>query len=447
MSTISLFLLFTMATQNIISRYLKIRTSKANPYSVIQQEVLSCYDATYAEFLSTLFLTSIQKKSYDKECFVALLLICGQTLTLPSFLQEEAAKHRPPVLDTWLNLKYILFALLMSQVVLWLLYFSNLDQWIRYGFEVILINAVIGLLLIFSVTYRFITRFRYIVQPVFSYLMTLPDSTEANLILQSWSVKFARLLYGRRPTVIEVELALKQIQQTNPTARRKLQKPLTLLQVQQKNHGAVPTLIDRLSMIGWQERFVARHALVHIGGDAIDDLIRQFQLIDNNPYLYHTIHWILQNIGKDTQARIAGQEDAWLCPRCITSCQAHILDTPSGVVIQYYGCRLCHNSHDLIRRPKETRLILDTQQETRVRYLQDGAILQVTWQPENPMFVFDAVEVHATTDKMVEQFVLTLGEASLKQEYRTIPCKIMNSARLSENSRRLLSHTFTCETS
>ena len=77
--------------------------------------------------------------------------------------------------------------------------------------------------------------------------------------------------------------------------------------------------------------------------------------------------------------------------------------------------------------------------------IQTGGVLRANWSAHKAPFDFDAVEIVQTTDEQIERFVVQIGNDTRpgrQARLKTIPCRIAPNCDLSENSLRILGHTF-----
>jgi len=71
--------------------------------------------------------------------------------------------------------------------------------------------------------------------------------------------------------------------------------------------------------------------------------------------------------------------------------------------------------------------------------------IRINWLSRRDLFDFDAVEIVQANDEAVERFAVQVGNDTdiVRQDrYQEIVCRIAPSCQLSENSRRVLAHTF-----
>ncbi len=202
---------------------------------------------------------------------------------------------------------------------------------------------------------------------------------------------------------------------------------------------AVEDLIGDLQAATWQERFVARHALVALGGEAIPRLL---EFIDEQKS-YALGEWFIGSIGYETSWRLADERASWICPACLTACSAHTIHAYGLPVIAYYGCRACGQSRHLLYCPQGVVAVLDA--DWAAAYSYQGNRLRANWLVCRILFDFDTVEIVRATDEDVERLAMNIGNDTdpvRKARYAQVRCVIAPECRLSENSLRVLEQVF-----
>ena len=249
--------------------------------------------------------------------------------------------------------------------------------------------------------------------------------------LSSWS-----LWAQGRPTITEVESAISlacQISSKHP----EWNSILHLLYENKRKPTPPQQLISDLECDDWKTRFLARHTLVELGGVAVDALCtlpsKKGELVAR----------ILENVEIETKNRLADQMPHSFCQNCFVQCKLHYVSTSWHTTVTYYGCRICNQSRDFFLCPQGVSCVLDnTWPESH--QLETG-FLQVNWLNFQAVFDFDQIVIRQATDEEVERFAVQVGNDTdpyRQPHYKTMHCVIQPECRLSENSLRILEHTF-----
>ena len=254
---------------------------------------------------------------------------------------------------------------------------------------------------------------------------------------------FSRLTTWRqpRPYVFEVEAALRQACQVRWGNGYMWKSRLYNLDKTRDKPIPLEELIADLQHRYWIKRFMARHILLHRGGEAVEPLRVLAQ--DSSSPSQQTALWLLESISVDTIAQLAQEADRLLCPRCLVHCHAHRIDLPRRPDLTYYGCRACGQSRSFQTRPDTIIVVLDAAMPTK--QLEQPDLLRVNWFQRRTLFDFDRVEIVQATDEAVERFAMQVGNDTdllRKPRYQQMPCLIETTCRLSENSLRILERMF-----
>lgn len=244
-----------------------------------------------------------------------------------------------------------------------------------------------------------------------------------------------------RPDAAEVEAALHQACISRRGARHVWERRLERLD--EIKHSALPVekLIANLQDHHWLERFIARHALLHYGGEAVPSLL-VLTLDDSSP-LQETATWLLQSIAADTTSRLAQDADKLLCSRCLVFCHRHSIQLPWQPDLAFYGCRACRRSRSLRTRPAHLVVVLDS--SISYEQMEQNETLWVNWFQYGDLFDFDRVEIIRASDEEVERFAVQVGNDTdpfRQPRYRQMGCVVAPGCQLSENTRRILASTF-----
>jgi len=229
-----------------------------------------------------------------------------------------------------------------------------------------------------------------------------------------------------RPHLFALEQALAQ-------AGNRWAEPLRRLEAARGEGRPREEWLATLRNSAWEERFVARHVLVSLGGEAVDPL--RALLRENNTDLSHTAADLIRDIAQDTTERLAATAPRLLCLHCLTKYHAHSVRLSWRDRVTYYGCRACGQSREFFEG--KVVAVLDAGMTTE-RVEQDG-VLRVNWLARKALFDFDRVEIVDAPDAEVERFCIQVGndrDEWRQRRYRRMPCVVRCS--LSENTWRML---------
>ncbi|MCB0156279.1 MAG: hypothetical protein KDF65_15900, partial [Anaerolineae bacterium] len=141
-----------------------------------------------------------------------------------------------------------------------------------------------------------------------------------------------------------------------------------------------------------------------------------------------------------TKSQIGAYYTNFLCKRCYAKCVEHNIDL-SLQRITYYGCRICHQSRELIEA--DAIAILDTNM-TQETIHQNGMVM-VNWITYRKMFDFCKVRIEQATDEDIERFAVQVGNDAdpiQKLRLKGMRCEVSQICSLSENTIRILQHIF-----
>jgi hypothetical protein len=254
----------------------------------------------------------------------------------------------------------------------------------------------------------------------------------------SW-IYFVGLRGQARPYAADVEAALDRACQVRRGIKQLWQKRLVDLAEARQKATPVAALIDNLQENHWFERFTARHVLFYRGCEAVPSLLAVAEI--GSPKLGSVVDWLLHCISEDTTRRLAAKD--LLCVDCIVHSHRFELALPLSGPIAYYGCPRCRQSRDFRTWPGGVVAVLDrTPGEEKVEA--DGQV-RVNWLVRRDLFDFDWVEIIRATDEEVERFVVQVGNDPnelRRSRYEDMRCIIDPACPLSENTIRILQHTF-----
>jgi hypothetical protein len=140
-------------------------------------------------------------------------------------------------------------------------------------------------------------------------------------------------------------------------------------------------------------------AAVALGGEAV--ALLQFIRVDPTHPLYGIIPQLLRDIELDTAARLGEQSGRFFCRRCLARCGPHKLTRPDLTRLKYYGCQVCHQSHDLF----EGQVVLTLDSQMSSDQAEQGQVLRVNWLAQPRLFDFHEVEIAQASDEEIQQFI------------------------------------------
>jgi hypothetical protein len=243
-----------------------------------------------------------------------------------------------------------------------------------------------------------------------------------------------------RPYISEVTATLTQVPRVPVEVKESWTEVMNCLERMQSTDTPEP-LIKFLRSPDWIERLTASHALVMMGGEAIAALGKI--VTDKDPALRPTAIWILHSIGYETTIRLAHQADNLLCHTCLTCCTPGSVEITPGDSFTYYGCRLCRQTRAFWDGAKGAVAVLDANMTDEV--VQQDGLVRVNWLARRTLFDFDRVEIVQATDEDVERFAVQIGNDTdpfRKRYYQQMRCVVKAGCKLSENTLRILQHTF-----
>lgn len=244
-----------------------------------------------------------------------------------------------------------------------------------------------------------------------------------------------------RPLAMEVEAALRQACQALPQAKAVWTGPLRQLEKTQQHPPSADKLIADLQSRGWLKRFMARHTLAWLGGEAVPQL--GLIAADKAHPLQPIVAWLLRSIEVETTNRLFPYTSRMLCPHCLVRCHAHWTDLPGLMSFVYYGCRACGQSRDFLEWTGQIVTVLDASMTDA--YLQVDSMLRGNWLRLRSLFDCDWVEIIKATDEQVERFAVQIGNDTdeLRQpRYKQMRCLIGVDCHLSKNTIRVLHNQF-----
>ena len=257
----------------------------------------------------------------------------------------------------------------------------------------------------------------------------------------AWRWRRFWLWWRRRPRAAELEAALERACQEQPPAKENLSALLRGMALRKRDPGPPGQLIQALQSHHWGERLIARHALVALGGAAVEPLRTIAE--DRASPLRPTALWLLEGIAEDTASRLADRAETLLCPRCLARFGEISTELSGDLLLTYYGCLACGQSRESLEWAGEVVAVLDARMQSA--YAQEGETLWGNWLVRRSLFDFDRVEIARATDEDVERFAVQVANdvAPWRQSrYHQLPCRIAPDCNLSENTLRILRNLF-----
>jgi hypothetical protein len=244
-----------------------------------------------------------------------------------------------------------------------------------------------------------------------------------------------------RPTPAQVEAALAAACAGSEEARKVFGKVLARLAEAKANPESPYNLMRDFRNTEWAARFIARHVLVALGGEAVEQLrgYAANRLMVNNA----TAVWMLHAIADDTRARFAVRRPPARCARCLTAFGPHTVKLVFPEQITFYGCRACRQSWEVLPTYREVVAVLDV--HSPASRVVEGEVLRVNWLADRKAFDFDRVEIRAADDEQVERFAVQVGndtDPQRKSRYRGMRCDVIATSGVSESGLRILRATF-----
>ncbi len=181
------------------------------------------------------------------------------------------------------------------------------------------------------------------------------------------------------------------------------------------------------------------HKVVELGGEAA--LALQSIARDRRNVLRPVASELLKDIARETKSRLSYQSTSFLCPQCLAHPDTHNVQIYWWRTVTYYGCRICGQSRVFLA--KRAVAVLD--REMRMEQSEQNGNLWINWLSNRRLFDFSEVQIRQATDKEVEGFAVQVGndtDKKRKKRYRQMQCTISADCELSENTMRILEHTF-----
>ncbi len=244
-----------------------------------------------------------------------------------------------------------------------------------------------------------------------------------------------------RPSATEVEVALRQAGRAVSEGFSLWVVLLQTLSEMQEAPDPVQELIANLHDDDWQVRFLARHALVAVGGQAIPPLVN---LANNRQeLLWFTATWLLKSIEFETTARLYPYASRLLCPHCLVYCHANWANRSGRMPFVHYGCRACGQSREFLEWTGKIVAVLDA--DMSEPYSQQKDVLRGNWLVYRSLIDCAEVEIINATDEDIERFTVQVGNDTdplRMPNYEQMRCLIGCNCHPSKNAMRILQHQF-----
>lgn len=255
----------------------------------------------------------------------------------------------------------------------------------------------------------------------------------------SW-LKRWRVNTQDRPYAHEVEAALHSGCQASYGASFVWRQRLQKLEEEKVKSIPLSEIIANLADHHWFERFLARHLLLHRGGEAVLSLKA---LILTDPEMAWIAHWLLQSISAETTERLGQTAESLLCSICLVHGYHYDVSLPDEGSLTFYGCRACRQSREFYSHLTEIVAVLDDRRAWD-RAEHNGS-LRVNWFSWPALFDFDRVEIVHAGDEPVERLAVQIGNDTdpiRRPHYRQMICTVDPACPLSPNTMRILERIF-----
>jgi hypothetical protein len=287
--------------------------------------------------------------------------------------------------------------------------------------------------------------------------------------LRRMQLRRRRLTTRGRPHPRTVEQALRQAIDADETARRIWLSPVQQLDALRSNSPDLESLVQQLADRDWQRRSAARLALLELGAQAIPALANGINgVYRNNPLFLIEAFLLVRWIAADTASRMGLWHRRHFCADHLSYCACYSVELhlPDGVVpepwrsqgmpamtvrVDYFGCRVCRNSREVLYAPGQLIVLLDQNCPQPMRTERRDVLIDWdAWHSRSrdrsdPLFDFDAVRIIAASDRQIRGLLTAVANDSDPERcyrYQTMTCSIGRNAGVDENTRRWLRRTF-----
>ncbi len=182
-------------------------------------------------------------------------------------------------------------------------------------------------------------------------------------------------------------------------------------------------------------------AIASGGGEAVHQLGHVVRRLGSRNR--HTVKWLLRSTALETRRELSGRAKNLLCPQHLVRCHAHRVRVSWFSSVTYYGCRVCHQSREFLDWPAGVVAVLDANMPSDCD--QTDGTLRVNWLWRRELFDFDRVEIRQVTDDEIERSCVAVGNDTdpvRVRRRRKVTCVVAKRANLSDNTQRILCHTF-----
>jgi hypothetical protein len=178
--------------------------------------------------------------------------------------------------------------------------------------------------------------------------------------------------------------------------------------------------------------------IVNLGGEIVPALQ---ELAEKQGHPLHSSAIFLLEVIASRSRDLRISYPKLLCPCCFLRFKKQKIESSWWKTLSYYACPNCHQNRDYFSG--QVVVVLNNQMEKE--YVETENILKVNWLEYRKIFDFDAVEIEQATDEDVERFVVQVGndtDEARKSHYAKMRCVVAPNCELSENTIRILQHTF-----
>ncbi|MCS7254567.1 MAG: hypothetical protein NZ781_11170 [Armatimonadetes bacterium] len=314
----------------------------------------------------------------------------------------------------------------------------------RSGFLAIVLTSLIGVVIGFLVRNLDKVPNSFLLSVMGGFLVTtLLGSMSSESVFEQippiqppiWEYRGWMVWWRDRPHLFALEQTLRQ-------TGKEWEERLRHLETACKENRPVSEWLSALEDNDWMQRFIARYALVSLGGEAVEPLHALLQ--DSRTALRQTATHLIQDIAKDTRVRLASIAPRLLCPRCLVYCHAHSIRLSRISKVTYYGCCACHQSRNWLEVEEvEIVAVLDAGMATE--QVEQYGMLRVNWLHRRALFDFDLVQIIQATDEDVERFCIQVGnddDMYRRPRYRKMRCLVSQKCGLREETINMLRSMF-----
>lgn len=202
-----------------------------------------------------------------------------------------------------------------------------------------------------------------------------------------------------------------------------------------KSHKQLQRVCDLLSDLAYN--YPALLALEGEAMPAVQDMLGSTK----NYILTKVAIRLAIDIANKTTAELEGKTDRWLCPTCLTRCIKHPVNLHVGKSVSYYGCRVCHQSRNLLNGLVVMRLDKEAAHPVEV----GEGVIYLNWSVDQRLADFSRVHIMQADDVTVEHFAVQVGNDTdpfRAKLYKQAICYISPHCNLSPGTIRILGEFF-----